>query len=448
MPNDVTQVTIWANYLQSPDFIRQIGALSAILLLGFVLRHSLTRVINHWQERLLQTKLFTTIPPLKEFLPLVTHISYSLTVWLTGEAAIVVFNTFEWDVSFLQWAVPFLGLWFFYQLVGEFIAHRLPEAQATFWHQQIIHPIFLLLCSLQLFGLLDDLLSLGFRPTGEVIITFRSLLYGAVTIYVFIVLNNQLRRFLNSHFFPNAGLDEHLAQVATTITTALLLIIGTVSGLSIMGIDLTGLAVVAGGISVGIGFGLQAIISNFISGVILLFDQTIRTGDVIHINGQIGRVEELNLRTMEIITADNIELIVPNADMLSNTIVNYTHDTPHVRVHLDVGAHYNSDPHQVIEILKQATDEHPLVLSHPLPNVFFTNFGESSIDFQLLFWVNRPMQIPRISSDLRLRIWDLFAENGIEMPYPQRDVHLHTVPPQFMPPSPMSPPLSNTPEKE
>ena len=138
-----------------------------------------------------------------------------------------------------------------------------------------------------------------------------------------------------------------------------------------------------------------------------------------------GEVEEVKLRTSIVRTLDNIQLIVPNGKLLNSVVTNYTQDRGRLetRVAIDVGVSYNSDPHQVIDLLLQAA-QHPDIVTDPPPRVVFTEFGDSSINFQLFVWVLDPIQIPFASSDVRLKIWDLFQEHEIEIPFPQRDLHL------------------------
>ncbi len=191
-----------------------------------------------------------------------------------------------------------------------------------------------------------------------------------------------------------------------------------------LGFSPTSLAVVAGGLSVGIGFGLQNIVNNFISGLILLFGRSIQAGDVIEAGGVLGVVKEVNIRNTEVLSFDNATLFTPNSDLISNQIVNWSHADPTVRRDIDVGVAYGSDLALTRSLLIQAALESPFVLRDPRPNALFWNFGASSLDFKLRLWVDSIMNAAQTLSDVRDAIDRLFREHGVEIPFPQADVRV------------------------
>lgn len=202
------------------------------------------------------------------------------------------------------------------------------------------------------------------------------------------------------------------------------MLFGLVS-LNLLGISLSNFAVIAGGLSVGIGFGMQTIISNFISGLILLFDRAIQPGDVIEVNGVWGKVMSVNIRNTEVQTFDNAKIFVPNSTLIANNLTNWTHRND-VRMRRDVlvGVAYGSDVQLVKKLLLESATEHPVVLGSPEPAVIFSNFGASSLDFTLRFWVRHVDLGVSASSEIREAIDRKFREHGVEIPFPQMDVRM------------------------
>ncbi len=195
--------------------------------------------------------------------------------------------------------------------------------------------------------------------------------------------------------------------------------------LSALGFSLSSLAMVAGGLSVGIGFGMQNIINNFISGLLMIFGQTLREGDVIEVGQNLtGVVKKINVRSTMVETFDNAVIFVPNAEFLSGRLTNWTRNGRMVRREISVGVAYGSDIQLVVRLLKEVAREHPKVLAYPEPTVLFKDFGGSSLDFSLLFWVGDILHGSGISSDIRTTIDRRFAEEKIEIAFPQMDVHL------------------------
>jgi small-conductance mechanosensitive channel len=191
-------------------------------------------------------------------------------------------------------------------------------------------------------------------------------------------------------------------------------------------IPLTAFAVVGGALALGIGFGSQAIVSNFISGLLLLAERPIRTGDLIEVSGVVGTVDSIGLRSTRIRTADNFHIIVPNSSFLETNVVNWTHEDPDIRLRVIVGVAYGSPTRKVEELLLLVANEHPRCLRHPAPVVNFRDFGDSALSFEVRFWIRYDARTDRtaIQSDVRYRIDELFREHGITIAFPQMDVHL------------------------
>ena len=199
-------------------------------------------------------------------------------------------------------------------------------------------------------------------------------------------------------------------------------------GLSTVGIDLTAFAVLGGAIGVGIGFGLQKIFSNLISGFILLLDKSIKPGDTINVGGSYGRVDTLSARYVSVITRDGIEHLVPNEEMIINRVENWSYSHENVRLRIPVGVHYKADVNQAIELCLESADQVERVLKHPKPACLLKGFGDNSVDLEIRIWVRDPMNgCSNVKSQVLLILWNKFHENNIEIPYPQRDLHLRSI---------------------
>lgn len=225
---------------------------------------------------------------------------------------------------------------------------------------------------------------------------------------------------------PRTNADSGVVHAGLTIGRYVVIGVGLLIVFDILGLNASSLAWIGGGLSIGIGFGLQQIVGNFVSGIILLFERSLKPGDVIRVEGDIGTVEALNIRSTTIRTPNNVQVIVPNETFLTNSVTNYTHDSPIVRILIPVGASYDSDPREIFQALLEAAQQYEGILKEPAPTIFFSGFGDHSIDFKLVVWVNKPGKVSPIESELRLLIWDEFAKRNIEMPFPQRDLHIRS----------------------
>jgi small-conductance mechanosensitive channel len=249
-------------------------------------------------------------------------------------------------------------------------------------------------------------------------------LVAALALAAAYTLARVARRVLERRLGSHVNLTPNARFLILRSTTVAILCMGAVAALNILQIRLTGLAVTFGFLSVGIGFGLQNITSNFVSGIILLFERPVRVGDLITVGDSLGRVEAIGIRSTLLRTADNVELIIPNSQFIEQTVTNWTYRDKSVRVHVLVGVAYGSDTELVVRLLLDLARAHPLALQEPEPAVQLTTFGESSLDFALLVWIPDPAQRQDVVSDLNFAINAAFREHGVEIPFPQRDMRV------------------------
>jgi small-conductance mechanosensitive channel len=240
-------------------------------------------------------------------------------------------------------------------------------------------------------------------------------------------ISSRTKHFLFNRLLTKSGLDRALQYAISQIVSNVVLIVGIIIVLENTGIHLGALAVFAGAVGVGVGFGLQNITSNFISGLVILAERPITIGDRIEVAGIAGQVQQIRARSTVILTNDNIAMIVPNTKFIDSPVTNWTYGDPRVRFRVPVGVAYGSDVNKVREILITAAREHPATLSEPAPNVYLEKFGESSIDFELVVWSREMSYRPRrFKSDLNFLIDKHLRAAGIQIPYPQRDLHIRS----------------------
>jgi small-conductance mechanosensitive channel len=236
------------------------------------------------------------------------------------------------------------------------------------------------------------------------------------------------RKILRVRILARTSLDQGLQYALSVGTGYLIFFVGLTIGLQSLGLNLSSLAFLGGAIGIGIGVGLQAIVNNFVSGLILLAERPIKVGDRVEIEKLTGDIIKIAARSTWVRTNDNVVIIVPNSEFTSKRVTNWTANDRSVRITVGVGTSYESDPEQVRQLLLAVAGQHPDVLDEPAPDVVFTAFGNSSLDFELRVWTTNQVRTPQIlQSDLNFSIFKSFKQEGVEIPYPQRDLHLRSI---------------------
>jgi small-conductance mechanosensitive channel len=265
-------------------------------------------------------------------------------------------------------------------------------------------------------------LTLGSRAYSMIdLLILTALLFGVI------ILAGVLTNLLRARVLQRAGINRGLQEVIAMLTKYAMVTIASVVLLQIWGLDLSSLTILASALGVGIGFGLQDIAKNFGSGLVLVFERPIQVGDFVEVGEFKGTVERIGARSTEIRTLDHVSIIVPNSRFLANEVINWSHRNPVSRLHIPVGVAYHSDPKAVQEALLEAAQNHPDILKSPSPRVLFQGFGDSALDFELLIWTATPNHQFLLKSDLNFLIFDAFQRWQIEIPFPQRDLHLRSV---------------------
>ncbi len=265
---------------------------------------------------------------------------------------------------------------------------------------------------------------------GNFVFSIATLAFGLFVLLAAFVFSRYLRRFVESRMAHHKHLDPGVQFTILRLIHYFIVAVGVMAALRVaVAADFTSLAVVFTALSVGIGFGLQFIAGDIASGFIILFERPVRVGDFVTIPGPDsrlteGRVRSINLRATVIMTNDNVAAVVPNSKLVNQTFLNWSYREKRSRISVPVGVAYGSDVELVTRTLLRAAEGVQFVLEEPKPTVQFLEFGDSSLNFRLLFWTDRPRRYPTIRSEINYRIDRLFREEGIEIPFPQRDVNL------------------------
>jgi len=245
-----------------------------------------------------------------------------------------------------------------------------------------------------------------------------------IILTLFILFSAVLLKVLKKIIYKSSKFDSGKKFSIYNLCKYFIIFFCIIISLQIIGFDLSVLMAGSAALLVGIGFGLQSVFSDFISGIIILVDASVKVNDVIELDSIVGTVKEINFRTTTVMTRDEKHIIIPNSDLTSNRLINWTHSQVTSRFEVEVGVDYSSDVILVMEILVKAVENHPMVLKEPKPFVRFTQFADSSLNFIILFWSDDIFRIENVKSEIRVEIFRLFRENNIQIPFPQRVLHM------------------------
>lgn len=267
--------------------------------------------------------------------------------------------------------------------------------------------------------------TVSFFRLGGIEFSLWSLFQLIASLVILIYVSGKINRILVDKILVRYRLDIGIRQSIGTIVRYIILTLGLYIIIQSAGIDLSAIGILAGALGVGIGFGLQNITNNFISGLIILFERPIKVGDRIEVGDTNGDVVNISARATTIITNDNISIIIPNSEFISSQVINWSHNDRMVRFRFPVGVSYQEDPEKVRQVLMKVMTEQKGVLKNPPPDVWFDEFGDSSLNFNLMVWTSDYVQRPEyLKSQLYYAIFKKFKENNVEIPFPQRDLHI------------------------
>jgi small-conductance mechanosensitive channel len=292
----------------------------------------------------------------------------------------------------------------------------------------LVATILVVLNLLGLLGVLKQVMSFPVFDTGAASVTLWIILEAVLILLAFVYSSRLLQAYLDYKVYPAVGVEPGLGYAINTFLKYLMLAVGFLIALNVVGLDLRFLFVFAGAVGIGIGMGMQNMAANVISGFTLIFGGKLRKGDWIEVADTMGMVTDIHLRATNVRTRDNIEYLIPNTEFISGTLVNYSLGSPLIRIEVPVGVSYDADPQQVSQILLDIASKERLVAKEKAPVVRFVEFGDSSINFELLIWINvRTTPRRRVRSNLYFAIFEALGKAGVEIPFPQRDIHVRSM---------------------
>jgi small-conductance mechanosensitive channel len=308
--------------------------------------------------------------------------------------------------------------WLFVSVLSRIIRNRL-LARTLSWLAWVYAALVILGISDEAATFLDSLaLPLG-RVRLSLLLLVEAVLLLIATVWLAVVVG----RYLDERVQSSDELTPSIRVLLGKLVKIGLVLVAGIVALSSVGVDLTALTVFSGAIGLGLGFGLQKVVSNFISGVIILLDKSIKPGDTISLEGTFGWIRELRARFVSVVTRDGREYLIPNEDFITHRVINWSFSDELVRLDVNFGVSYDADPHKVSQLAIEAAVTVPRVEADRRPVCWLTGFGESSLDFVLRFWIHDPQQgLTNVRGKVLLALWDTFKENGIGIPYPHREI--------------------------
>lgn len=344
-------------------------------------------------------------------------------IWLILQVLVLILaDASGWPDSLLDITVSLLTAWVVIRVVSQLIRDPV-------WANLFACAAWVV-AALSIVDLLEptvDLLDAASVTVGGIRVSALIVMKGVATLILLLWLATITARLLEQRVQNLPNLTPSVQVLIGKMIKIVFITAAILVAVNSVGIDLTALAVFSGAVGVGLGFGLQKVVSNFVSGIILLLDRSVKPGDTIAVAGYYGRIDSLGARYASVITRDGVEHLIPNEEFITTRVENWSFSNEFLRLRKTVGVHYKSDIHKAIELCLDAAANTDRILKDPKPACLLRDFGDSSVDLEIRFWIRDPMNgRANVTSELLLGIWDRFAENGIEIPYPQRDLHLRS----------------------
>jgi len=400
---------VQAEVLVLPNLLQLLGVLGALAVSAVVvprLRKFLERVAPDGRGK----RLLSVASPL--LLPLL----WLLLVGISWQVAVLQ----AWPARILEISGSLLSAWVVINLASTFIRNPV-------WSRAVAISAWSI-AALSILRLLDPtvaLLDSVAIQLGAVRISLLTVTKSVFALAILLWLATALSELLEARLKHSPNLTPSVQVLFGKLLKFSLITLAVLAAIATTGIDLTALAVFGGALGVGIGLGLQRVVANLVSGLILLLDKSIKPGDVVAVAGTYGWVNTLGGRYVSVITRDGIEHLIPNEEFIATRVENWTHSDTKIRVKIPIGVHYKSDVERAIELCEQCAAEIPRVIGNPRPVCQLRNFGDNAVELELRIWIADPMNgVNNVRSDTLRRIWRAFHEEGIEIPYPQRDLHL------------------------
>ncbi len=407
------------------DDVLVLGTLgqAVVVAVAFLVALFIAPALRSWAKRLASTKWLERggKHAARVLVPLALPIAWLTLQWIS----VLVASQAGWPHQLIQITVSLLTAWvvihFASQLVRDPTLSKL--IAITAWT----------VAALNIVDLLDDTVVLldGLAlQLGELRISALTVIKGVLALAVLLWLATGLSTIMERRINALPNLTPSVQVLFAKLLKIVLITVAIVAAVSTVGIDLTAFAVFSGAVGVGIGFGLQKVVSNLISGVILLMDKSVKPGDVISVGETYGWVNTLGARYASVVTRDGTEYLIPNEDIITRQVVNWSYSNNAVRLKIPIGISYKSDVRKAIELCLEAAAEVERVIREPKSVCLLKGFGDSSVDLELRIWIEDPQNgVSNVKSLVLLLVWDKFHAHGIEIPFPQRDLHIRSAEP-------------------
>lgn len=428
--NELLQLETWVAFytafltwfeqqILAPGFLIQLAILFVTLVIAYFIQKPLRPRLENGISKL------RLLSPLRRVLTTISHQLFAITVLFVLWLATGITGQIEGNVEsgVLEVIASLMTAWILIRLTSSVIANA--------FLSRLVATLAWTIAALNIVGLLGPAvgaLESVSIPLGQTRVTVLTVINGALL----------LAALMWAALAGSKLIDNRLSQVSEITPGArvligktirlIMVVVAVMVALSSVGINFAALAVFTGAVGVGIGIGLQKQVSNLISGIILLLDKSIKPGDVIEVGQTFGWVNTMSARYVGVTTRDNKELLIPNDDFVTNQVINWSHSDNDVRMEVKFGTSYNSDPHAVRELAVQAASKPERVVDHPPPVCHLKEFGDSSLNFVLRFWIRDPAKgVTNVKGQVLLELWDILKQHDIEIPFPQRVVHMtHT----------------------
>jgi len=386
----------------------------------------LTPGIKKWREK----EIVNKNRALLRFIPTSLSIHQSLiaslilpVIWLLALSLLLLIGAaIDTNYQLIKIAVSLLAAWVIINLTTGMLRNKALSKfiMVVVWTVAALN-------ILNLIGPVTDVLDGLGLTVGELRISALTVIEGFFLLIILLWLASLMSQFIEQQIKKSADITPSVKVLISKLIKITLIIIAVVVAISSVGIDLTAFAVFSGAVGIGIGLGLQKSIANLFSGLLLLLDKSIKPGDLITVGDTYGVVETLNARYASVKRMDGTEHLIPNENLISQEVVNWTHTDKLIRPDIVIGVHYQSDVRKAMELCIESAIEVERVLDKPEPDCLLTGFGDNSVDLKLRFWIRDPERgVINVKSEILLIIWDKFHEHDIEIPYPQRDLHIRS----------------------
>lgn len=407
----------WASdTLASTDTLIELAAISITAILTWpiarYLRQQLAKLkLDKPQESLLG-RLWSTS------MRIAFPVAWVIALWISE----LIMASLEMRHGIMVIIASMITAWVIISIATIFVANPLGR--------KVIAIFAWLVAALNIVGLLEQTLAFLEGTSfslGQANISALAIIQAAIALALLLWTTAIVGHLIENRIKKSDSLTPSFQVLSTKLMRIALAIVAVIFTLSIVGIDLTVFAVFGGAIGVGLGFGLQKIFANLISGFILLVDKSIKPGDVIAVDNDYGTVSSLGARYVSVLTRDGIEHLIPNEELITTKVENWSHSSNLLRLRKMVGVHYKTDVRLTMSLCIDAMKETTRILDDPAPNCLLVDFADNSVNIEMRYWVDDPMNgRANVTSELMLAIWDKFKENNIEIPYPQRDLHFRS----------------------